>query len=70
MVIQPSQLWLCAMKFDVDTVRLLHRLTDRMNLIRNHPLRYEIDPAALQQLQATAVQLEQVLTKIKTVPVG
>ena len=63
-------MWSCAMKFDVNTVRLLHRLTDRMNLIRKHPLRYEIDPDALQKLQATAVQLEEVLTKIKTVPVG
>lgn len=58
------------MKFDVNTVRLLHRLTDRMNLIRKHPLRYEIDQAALEELQTTAVQLEEVLTKIKTVPVG
>jgi hypothetical protein len=58
------------MKFDVNTVRILHRLTDRMNLIRKHPLRYEIDADALEELQTTAVQLEEVLTKIKTVPVG
>jgi hypothetical protein len=58
------------MKFDTNTVRLLHRLTDRMNLIRKHPLRYDIDPDALKRLQATAVELEEVLTKIKTVPVG
>ena len=58
------------MKFDVNTVRLLHRLTDRMNPIRKHPMRYEIDPDALAELQTTAVQLEEVLTKIKTVQVG
>ena len=63
-------MWLGTMKFDVNTVRILHRLTDRMNLIRKHPLRYEIDPDALEELQTTAVQLEEVLTKIKTVPVG
>lgn len=58
------------MRFDVNTVRILHRLTDRMNLIRKHPLRYEIDPKSLEELQATAVQLEAVLTRIKTIPVG
>jgi hypothetical protein len=63
-------MWSCTMKFDINTVRLLHRLTDRMNLIRKHPLRYEIDADALAELQTTAGQLEEVLTKIKTVPVG
>ena len=58
------------MKFDVTTVRLLGRLTDRMNLIRKHPLRYEIDPENMTELSAVAQRLEALLEKIRTIKMG
>jgi hypothetical protein len=58
------------MKLDHQTLRSLGRLTDRMNLIRKHPLRYEVEPADLQQIAAAAAELERLLGRIKGVPVG
>jgi hypothetical protein len=58
------------MKLDVKTVRLLGRLTDRMDLIRKHPHRYEIDPESMTELEAVAHQLETLLEKIKTIKMG
>jgi ribosomal protein S15P/S13E len=58
------------MKLDVNTIRVLGRLTDRMNLIRKHPHRYEIDPESMHELGAVAHQLEALLAKIKTIKVG
>lgn len=58
------------MKLDVTTVRLLGRLTDRMNLIRKHPHRYEIDPENMTELGAVAHQLEKLLDKVKTIKMG
>lgn len=57
-------------QLDLKTVRVLGRLTDRMNLIRKHPLRYEIDPDHLTELQTVATRLEELLDKIKTVKMG
>ena len=58
------------MKLDVKTVRLLGRLTDRMNLIRKHPHRYEIDPENMTELDAAAHRLETLLEKIRTIKMG
>ena len=58
------------MKLDVNTVRLLGRLTDRMNLIRKQPLRYEIDPENMIELGAVAHRLETLLDKVKTIKMG
>lgn len=58
------------MKLDPLTIRLLGRLTDRMDLIRKHPLRYEITQEDLAELRPVAEQLERQLEKIKVVKVG
>lgn len=58
------------MTLDVKTVRLLGRLTDRMNLIRKHPHRYEIDPEHMTELSTVAHRLETLLDKIKTIKMG
>ena len=58
------------MKLDPLTIRLLGRLTDRMDLIRKHPLRYDISPEALAALRPVAEQLEALLEKITVVKVG
>ena len=58
------------LKLDVKTVRVLGRLTDRMNLIRKHPHRYEIDAEHMTELAAVAHQLETLLDKVKTIKVG
>ncbi len=58
------------MALDPKTVRLLSRLTDRMDLIRKHPHRYEIAPDDLAALMPIAEQLETLLTSIKTIKAG
>jgi hypothetical protein len=58
------------MKLDLKTVRVLGRLTDRMNLIRKQPLRYEIDADHFAELQSVAHRLEELLDKIKTIKMG
>jgi hypothetical protein len=58
------------MKLDVNTIRLLGRLTDRMNLIRKHPHRYEIDADSMTELGAAARQLESLLDQVKTIKMG
>jgi hypothetical protein len=58
------------MKFDVPTIRLMSRLTDRMDLIRKYPHRYEIEPQDLADLGTSAQQVEALLAKVKTVKAG
>jgi hypothetical protein len=58
------------MKLALETVRLLGRLTDRMNLIRKHPHRYEIDADSHTELAAVAHQLETLLERVKTIKMG
>ena len=58
------------MKLDPLTIRLLGRLTDRMDLIRKHPLRYDITPEDFAELRPAAERLEAMLEKIKVVKVG
>jgi hypothetical protein len=58
------------MKFDVKTLRTLSRLTDRMDLIRKNPHRYEIDSEALDQLSQAAQRLEELLTEVKIIKAG
>ena len=40
------------MKFDPQTIRLLGRLTDQMNLIRKGPHRYQVHPAVEAEIAA------------------
>ena len=58
------------MALDPKTTRLLSRLTDRMDLIRKHPHRYEIAQDDLSALMPVAEQLEALLTSIKTIKAG
>jgi hypothetical protein len=55
---------------DPKTIRLLGRITDRMDLIRKNPHRYEIDPDVLKELADAAGRLEDLLTKIQTIKAG
>jgi hypothetical protein len=58
------------MKLDVKTVRLLDRLTDRMNLIRKNPHRYEIDDEVQKALAKTCEELERQLATIRIIKAG
>ena len=42
------------MKLDPTTTRLLGRITDRMDLVRKNPHRYEIDAEVLKELAEAA----------------
>jgi len=58
------------MKLDPKTTRLLGRITDRMDLIRKNPHRYEIDADALTEIAEVAGRLEALLSKIQTIKAG
>lgn len=58
------------MALDHKTIRLLSRLTDRMNLIRKHPNRYELAPADHAALMPVAEHLESLLDAIKVIKAG
>jgi hypothetical protein len=58
------------MKLDPTTIRMLGRLTDRMDLIRKNPHRYEIDAEVLGQIAPVAERLEALLATIKTIKAG
>jgi hypothetical protein len=58
------------MKFDVKTIRLLGRITDRMDLIRKHPHRYDIAPEDLTELSVAAETVERLLAKVKIITAG
>jgi hypothetical protein len=58
------------MKLDPKTTRLLGRITDRMDLVRKNPHRYEIDPDVQTELVEAASRLEALLTKIQTIKAG
>ena len=58
------------MKFDPQTIRLLGRLTDQMNLIRKGPHRYQVHPAVEAEIAAAAHKLESLLAKVTTIKAG
>jgi hypothetical protein len=58
------------MKFDVQTLRALSRITDRIDLIRKHPHRYEVDAEVLTQLGQAAQNVEILLAKVKIIKAG
>jgi hypothetical protein len=58
------------MKLDPKTIRVLSRLTDRMDLIRKSPHRYEIDADDLTALVPVAEQLEARLAAIRIIKAG
>lgn len=59
-----------AMKFDTKTIRVLSRITDRMDLIRKNPHRYEIEPDDLTALAAAAQRVEDLLVNVRTLKAG
>jgi hypothetical protein len=58
------------MTLTTKTVRLLSRLTDRMDLIRKNPHRYEIAEADLAELDEAARRVEDILARITTIKAG
>ena len=55
---------------DPYAIRLLSRLTDRMDLIRKNPHRYRIEPRDRDEIVQIAEQLELLLTRIQTIKAG
>jgi hypothetical protein len=58
------------MKLDHKTIRVLSRLTDRMDLIRKSPHRYEINEDDMAALLPVAEHLETLLTTIRIIKAG
>ena len=58
------------MNLDSKTIRLMGRVTDRMDLVRKNPHRYQIDPETLRTLGATLETLEGLLSRISTIKAG
>ena len=59
-----------AMTFDPQTIRLLGRLTDRMDQIRKNPHRYQVPPVVEQEIESAAERLEALLAKVTTIKAG
>lgn len=59
-----------AMKFDPQTIRLLGRLTDRMDLIRKNPHRYEVHAVVQTEIESAAQRLETLLAKVTIIKAG
>jgi hypothetical protein len=55
------------MKADNTTIRLLDRVTDRLNAIRKHPRRYEMTDEDHALLRETAQKLEAILARVRVV---
>ena len=58
------------MKFDNNTIRLMSRVTDRMDLVRKYPHRYDIDAETLEALARSLERLETLLPRITTIKAG
>ncbi len=58
------------MKFDPQTIRVLGRLTDRMDLIRKNPHRYEVHAAVQAEIELAAQRLEALLAKVTIIKAG
>lgn len=58
------------MKFDPQVIRLLGRVTDRLDQIRKNPHRYQVQPAVASEIENHAAQLEALLTKVTTIKAG
>ena len=65
-----ARLQVLAMKFDPQTIRLLGRLTDRMDLIRKNPHRYEVHAAVQAEIESAAQRLEMLLAKVTIIKAG
>ena len=58
------------MKFDNNTIRLMGRVIDRIDLVRKNPHRYEIDAETLSAISRHLEQLEGLLPRITTIKAG
>ena len=58
------------MTLDISTVRVLSRITDRLDLIRKHPRRYDVAPDDLAMIRNRAEEFERLLEHIKVIKVG
>ena len=58
------------MKFEPQTIRLLGRLTDRMDAIRKNPHRYEVPPGVADEMEKLAERLEALLARVTTIKAG
>jgi hypothetical protein len=58
------------MNFDSQTIRVFGRITDRLDLIRKNPHRYQVEPDVQKELGTVAAQLEALLTKITIIKAG
>ena len=59
-----------AMTFDPQTIRVLGRLTDRMDQIRKNPHRYQVPPAVEREIESAAERLEALLAKVTIIKAG
>lgn len=55
------------MKFDVQTIRSMGRLTDRMDAIRKNPHRYDVAPDVHRELAEHTKALEELLAKVTVI---
>ena len=58
------------MKFDPQTIRLLGRLTDRMDVIRKNPHRYEVPAGVANEIEEFAERLEKLLARVTIIKAG
>ena len=57
-------------KFDPQVVRLLGRVTDRMDQIRKNPHRYQVQPPVEAEIESAAQRLEALLAKVTIIKAG
>ena len=58
------------MKFHPQIIRLLGRLTDRMDVIRKNPHRYEVPAGVEDEIQQLAERLETLLARVTIIKAG
>ena len=55
------------MKFDVQTIRSIGRVTDLMDSIRMNPHRYDVTPDVHKEIAVNAKALEELLAKVTVI---
>ena len=58
------------MKLDVQTIRAIGRVTDRMDAIRKNPHRYDVTPDVHKEIAAQTKALEELLAKVTVLRAG
>jgi hypothetical protein len=57
-------------KFDPQTIRVLGRVTDKLNAIRKNPHRYEVPAGVAQEMEKLAERLEALADRVTTIKAG